>query len=67
MSQTFPSLFFSFQPGGNGDNESRNSSMLLALDLVLRGSRHRIESLGTKALLSPQAAQGQTFAFSYHR
>lgn len=64
MSQTFPSLFFSFQPGGN---ESGNSSMLLALDLVLRGSRHRIESLGTKALLSPQAAQGQTFAFSYHR
>jgi len=64
MSQKFSSLSFSFQPGRNvliGDKESSNSSMVL----VLSDSRHRIESLGIKALLSQQAYPGQTSAFSY--
>ncbi|RPD93197.1 hypothetical protein BBB56_22665 [Candidatus Pantoea deserta] len=72
MSQKFQKMFFavfSFQPGRNvitGDNESVKSSMLLALDLVLSDSRHRVESLGIKALLSQQAYPGQASAFSYY-
>ncbi|NIG36077.1 hypothetical protein F3J42_19590 [Pantoea sp. Ap-959] len=59
MSKKLPSLSFSFQPGRNviiGDNESGNSSMVL--DLVLSDSRHRIKSLGIKALLCQQAYPG---------
>lgn len=35
-----------------GDNEVGKSSLLLALDLVLSGSRHRIESLGLENLFN---------------
>lgn len=48
------SLQLNFQRGKNvliGDNESDKSSVLLALDLVLSGSRHRVESLGVESLI----------------
>lgn len=38
-----------------GDNVSGKSSVLLALDLALSGSRHRVESLGMESLISRQA------------
>lgn len=34
-----------------GDNESGKSTILLALDLVLSGSQHRMETLGVESLL----------------
>lgn len=54
----FESLTLDFQPGRNvliGDNESGKSSILLALDLVLGNSRHRVETLGPESLLSQHA------------
>lgn len=54
----FDSLTLNFQPGRNvliGDNESGKSSILLALDLVLSNSRHRVEALGLESLLSQHA------------
>ncbi|QCR38649.1 ATP-dependent endonuclease [Nissabacter sp. SGAir0207] len=54
----FSSLTLDFQPGKNvliGDNESGKSTILLALDLVLSDSRHRVESLGIESLLSQSA------------
>ncbi len=54
----FHSLQLSFQRGKNvliDDNESGKSSVLLALDLALSGSRHRVESLGEESLISRQA------------
>lgn len=56
----FSSLSLSFQPGRNviiGDNESGKSSILLALDLVLSDSRHRVETLGIESLLSLNAVE----------
>lgn len=40
-----------------GDNESGKSTILLAQDLVLRDSRHRVEALGGEALLSQSAVR----------
>ncbi|MFD2051563.1 ATP-binding protein [Pantoea stewartii] len=54
----FHSLQLSIQRGKNlliGDNESGKSSVLLALDLNLSGSRHRVESLGVESQISRQA------------
>lgn len=54
----FSSLTLNFQPGKNvliGDNESGKSSILLALDLVLSNSRHRVETMGLESLLSQHA------------
>lgn len=54
----FESMTLDFQPGRNvliGDNESGKSSILLALDLVLGNSRHRVETLGVESLLSQKA------------
>ncbi|MFV9671517.1 ATP-dependent nuclease [Pantoea sp. KXB25] len=54
----FDSLTLNFEPGRNvliGDNESGKSSILLALDLVLSDSRHRVEALGVESLLSQNA------------
>jgi len=54
----FSSLSLEFQPSKNvliGDNESGKSSILLALDLVLSNSRHRVETLGLESLLSQDA------------
>lgn len=54
----FESLTLDFQPGRNvlvGDNESGKSSILLALDLVLSNSRHRVETMGIDSLLSLKA------------
>lgn len=45
----FDSLRLNFHSAKNvliGDNESGKSSVLLALDLVVNGSRHRVEMLG---------------------
>jgi DNA repair ATPase RecN len=54
----FDSLTLNFEPGRNvliGDNESGKSSILLALDLVLSDSRHRVDALGVESLLSQNA------------
>lgn len=54
----FDSLRLNFQPATNvliGDNECGKSSVLLALDLGLSGSRHRVEMLGAESLISRQA------------
>jgi putative ATP-dependent endonuclease of the OLD family len=54
----FPVLDLSFSADRNvliGDNESGKSSILLALDLVLSDSRHRVETLGVESLLSQSA------------
>ena len=40
-----------------GDNESVKSTILLALDLVLSDSRHRVEALGVESLLSKSAVR----------
>ncbi|QZY82871.1 ATP-binding protein [Klebsiella sp. CTHL.F3a] len=54
----FPALDLIFSADRNvfiGDNESGKSSILLALDLVLSDSRHRVETLGMETLLSRSA------------
>jgi hypothetical protein len=51
----FPELDLVFDDDQNvliGDNESGKSSVLLALDLVLSGSRSRVQSLGLETLLN---------------
>ncbi len=51
----FKSLTLDFESGKNvliGNNEAGKSSILLALDLALGGSRNRIEALGAEALLN---------------
>jgi predicted ATP-dependent endonuclease of OLD family len=48
----FPELDVSFCADRNvliGDNESGKSTILLALDLVLSDSRHRVEALGVES------------------
>ena len=50
----FPTFDYTANPKRNifiGDNESGKSTILQAIDLVLNGSRHRIESLGLESLL----------------
>ena len=45
----FKDLEISFKEGRNilvGDNESGKSSVLEAIDLTARGSRHRVEDIG---------------------
>ncbi|MBW9429162.1 AAA family ATPase [Atlantibacter hermannii] len=56
----FPELDVSFCADRNvliGDNESGKSTILLALDLVLSDSRHRVEALGVESLLSLSAVK----------
>ena len=56
----FPELDLSFSADRNilvGDNESGKSTILLALDLVLSDSRHRVEALGVESLLSQTAVE----------
>lgn len=53
----FPELDLHFSADRNilvGDNESGKSTILLALDLVLSDSRHRVEALGVESLLPSQ-------------
>ncbi|CAJ4013617.1 recombination protein F [Burkholderia pseudomallei] len=54
----FDKLTLAFQPDLNvlvGDNEAGKSTILLAMDLALSGSRSKVESLGIEALLRKQA------------
>lgn len=54
----FPELTLDFDPGKNiliGDNEAGKSSVLLALDLVLRASRNRVEALNFESLFNNSA------------
>lgn len=54
----FTSLTLNFKPEKNvlvGDNECGKSTILLALDLVLSDSRHRVDALGIESLLSQSA------------
>ena len=56
----FPELDLRFSNDRNilvGDNESGKSTILLALDLVLSDSRHRVEALGVESLLSQSAVR----------
>ncbi|GFQ18116.1 hypothetical protein NIHE141904_44260 [Enterobacter hormaechei] len=56
----FPELDLRFTHDCNilvGDNESGKSTILLALDLVLSDSRHRVEALGVESLLSQSAVR----------
>ena len=56
----FPELDLRFTHDRNilvGDNESGKSTILLALDLVLSDSRHRVEALGVESLLSQSAVR----------
>lgn len=56
----FETLTLEFDPRKNvlvGDNEAGKSSVLLALDLVLSGSRSRIESLGFDTLFNQNAVK----------
>ena len=51
----FKSLTLDFECGKSvliGNNEAGKSSILLALDLALGGSRNRIEALGAETLLN---------------
>mgnify|MGYP003575497902 FL=1 len=51
----FKTLTLDFESGKNvliGNNEAGKSSILLALDLALGGSRNRIEALGAETLLN---------------
>lgn len=55
----FPELELRFSADRNilvGDNESGKSTILLALDLVLSDSRHRVEALGGEESLLSQSA-----------
>jgi len=40
-----------------GDNEAGKSSVLLALDLVLSGSRGKVETLGIETLLNARCVE----------
>ncbi|PHV33228.1 ATP-dependent endonuclease [Janthinobacterium sp. BJB312] len=53
----FKDLTLDFKPGKNiliGNNEAGKSSILLALDLTLNGSRNRVETLGIDTLLNKE-------------
>lgn len=54
----FKNLTLDFESGKNvliGNNEAGKSSVLLALDITLSGSRNRIETLGIDTLLNKEA------------
>lgn len=54
----FKNLEIRFNRGRNilvGDNESGKSSVLQAIDLCARGSRHRVEDIGVETLLNVDA------------
>lgn len=54
----FDSLELEFDPELNlliGDNEAGKSSVLLALELVMSGSRSKVETIGIEALLNADA------------
>lgn len=58
----FPELDLRFSNDRNilvGDNESGKSTILLALDLVLSDSRHRVEALGG---IAPVTVSSQAFS-----
>ena len=53
----FKDLVIPFKEGRNvlvGDNESGKSSILEAIDLTARGSRHRVEDIGLETLFNVQ-------------
>ena len=54
----FRNIEIRFNRGRNilvGDNESGKSSILQAIDLCARGSRHRVEEIGVETLLNVAA------------
>lgn len=54
----FTDLEINFKNGRNilvGDNESGKSSILQAIDLVARGSRHRVEDIGIETIFNKTA------------
>tara|TARA_R110001583_G_C5665157_1_gene410021 strand:- start:2082 stop:3644 length:1563 start_codon:yes stop_codon:yes gene_type:complete len=54
----FKNLTLDFESGKNvlvGDNEAGKSSVLLAIDMALGGSRNRVETLGVHNLLNKKA------------
>lgn len=56
----FQFLEIDFKPNTNvivGDNESGKSSILLAIDLILSGSRSKVETLGLDTLFNNDAVQ----------
>jgi predicted ATP-dependent endonuclease of OLD family len=56
----FHELTFDFDKDFNtiiGDNESGKSTILLALDLVLSGSRNKVENIGTESLFNKECIQ----------
>jgi putative ATP-dependent endonuclease of the OLD family len=56
----FQFLEIDFKPNTNvivGDNESGKSSILLAIDLILSGSRSKVETLGLDTLFNNDAIQ----------
>ena len=56
----FQFLEIDFKPNTNviiGDNESGKSSILLAIDLVLSGSRSKVETLGLDTLFNNEVVQ----------
>lgn len=56
----FTNLEIRFNRGRNilvGDNESGKSSILQAIDLCARGSRHRVEDIGIETLLNVDAVR----------
>lgn len=56
----FKNLEIRFNRGRNilvGDNESGKSSVLQAIDLCARGSRHRVEDIGVETLLNVDAVR----------
>ena len=56
----FKNIEIRFNRGRNilvGDNESGKSSILQAIDLCARGSRHRVEEIGIETLLNVEAVR----------
>lgn len=56
----FKNLEIKFNRGRNilvGDNESGKSSILQAIDLCSRGSRHRVEDIGVETILNIDAVR----------
>ena len=56
----FKDIEIPFNKGRNilvGDNESGKSSVLQAIDLCARGSRHRVEDIGVETLLNVSAVR----------
>src|ERR1700734_3593280 len=56
----FASLELEFDPELNlllGDNEAGKSSVLLALELVMSGSRSKVETIGIETLLNAEAVK----------